>query len=422
MNAILKQRRNAVAIAWQLKDQAALIAAGNPILIPGRGDQTYPFRAHSEYFYLTDRDQPGGVLAFDPQEGWTDFVPEVTEAEKVWTGGVDRKGTPLSRLQSWLNAHRNRPLAVLGCALAKVKADPRLVRRLRQQLTHARRPKDALELDRMRKAYAATQAGFKAARQFIRPGVSERQVQVELETAFFRAGGQRTAYDTIVGGGPNAGVLHFCPTQRKLGRGELVLIDAGAEYAGYACDVTRTYAVGGKPSPEQRDLYAAVLRAQQAAVRQCRVGKEFREIHLDAALDLTQGLIDMGLLRGRAATLVEQEVSALFFPHGLGHLVGLGVRDASGYLPGRRRSRKPGLKNLRLNLPLQPGYVVTIEPGLYFIPALLGDPQRRRRFKQQVRWERVDRLLALGGVRIEDNVLVTAGEPDVLTAGIPKGL
>ncbi|HEY5596348.1 MAG TPA: M24 family metallopeptidase, partial [Candidatus Bipolaricaulota bacterium] len=114
-------------------------------------------------------------------------------------------------------------------------------------------------------------------------------------------------------------------------------------------------------------------------------------------------------------------VSALFFPHGLGHLVGLGVRDASGYLPGRRRSRRPGLKNLRLNLPLQPGYVVTIEPGLYFIPALLGD-QRRRQFKHQVHWQRVDRLLALGGVRIEDNVLVTAGEPDVLTAGIPKGL
>lgn len=421
MDAILKQRRKTAASAWQLEDQVVLIAAGNPVLIPGRGDQTYPFRAHSEYFYLTDRDQPGGVLAFDPQQGWTDFVPEVTEAEKVWTGEVDRKGTPLSNLKPWLRARLDRPLAVLGCALAKVKADPRLVKRLRQQLTHARRPKDAVELDRMRKAYAATQAGFKAARQFIRPGVSERQVQVELEAAFFRAGGQRTAYDTIVGGGPNAGVLHFSPTQRKLGKGELVLIDAGAEYAGYACDVTRTYAVSGRFSSEQRDLCAVVLRAQKAAVRQCRAGKEFREIHLDAALDLTQGLIDMGLLRGSAAALVEQQVSALFFPHGLGHLVGLGVRDASGYLPGRRRSRRPGLKNLRLNLPLQPGYVVTIEPGLYFIPALLGD-QRRRQFKHQVHWQRVDRLLALGGVRIEDNVLVTAGEPDVLTAGIPKGL
>jgi len=421
MDAILKQRRKTAASAWQLEDQVVLIAAGNPVLIPGRGDQTYPFRAHSEYFYLTDRDQPGGVLAFDPQQGWTDFVPEVTEAEKVWTGEVDRKGTPLSNLKPWLRARLDRPLAVLGCALAKVKADPRLGKRLSQQLTHARRPKDAVELDRMRKAYAATQAGFKAARQFIRPGVSERQVQVELEAAFFRAGGQRTAYDTIVGGGPNAGVLHFSPTQRKLGKGELVLIDAGAEYAGYACDVTRTYAVSGRFSSEQRDLCAVVLRAQKAAVRQCRAGKEFREIHLDAALDLTQGLIDMGLLRGSAAALVEQQVSALFFPHGLGHLVGLGVRDASGYLPGRRRSRRPGLKNLRLNLPLQPGYVVTIEPGLYFIPALLGD-QRRRQFKHQVHWQRVDRLLALGGVRIEDNVLVTAGEPDVLTAGIPKGL
>lgn len=422
MNAILKQRRANASAAWGLQDEVVLIAAGHPVPIPGRGDQVYPFRSHTEYFYLTDQDQPGGVLAFDPQAGWTDFVPEVTEAEKVWTGGVERPGTPLSRLQPWLEARRRRPLAALGCPLPRTRADAHLSKRLRDQLTHARRPKDSLELDRMRKAYAATRAGFKRARQFIRPGVSERQVQVEIETAFFRGGADRVAYDTIVGGGSNAGVLHFSPTARTLRKGELVLIDAGAEYRAYACDVTRTYPASGKFSPVQRELYAVVLQAQKAAVRKCRAGTEFRQIHLEAAVDLTQGLIDMGLLRGRAQALVEQEVSALFFPHGLGHLVGLGVRDASGYLPGRRRSRRPGLKNLRLNLPLQPGYTVTIEPGVYFIPALLGDPKRRRQFKTQVLWQRVDRLLGLGGIRIEDNVLVTAGEPEVLTSGIPKSL
>jgi len=143
---------------------------------------------------------------------------------------------------------------------------------------------------------------------------------------------------------------------------------------------------------------------------------------LRVARELTEGLVNMGLLRGEPDDLVERGVHTLFFPHGLGHLVGLGVRDASGTIPGRTKDQRPILATLRADLPLKPGYVVTVEPGLYFIAALLQDSTRRARHRNDVNWELTDRLLHLGGVRVEDNVLVTEGDPEVLTASIPKAL
>jgi Xaa-Pro aminopeptidase len=130
----------------------------------------------------------------------------------------------------------------------------------------------------------------------------------------------------------------------------------------------------------------------------------------------------MGVMRGAPETLVEQDAHTLFYPHGLGHMVGLGVRDASGHLPGRPTDPRPSLRSLRMDLPLAPGYVVTVEPGLYFIPPLLNDTARRERYRDAVNWPLVDTLLEAGGVRIEDNVLVTDGLPEVLTKAIPKEL
>jgi Xaa-Pro aminopeptidase len=149
-------------------------------------------------------------------------------------------------------------------------------------------------------------------------------------------------------------------------------------------------------------------------------GAEWKEIHLKAATELTAGLIHMKLMRGSAEALVEQGAHALFFPHGLGHLVGFGVRDASGRLPGRVKDNSPALKTLRMDLPLEPNYVTTVEPGLYFIPAILNDPRRRQQYRACVNWTLVERHLDSGGVRIEDTVLVTDGRPRVLTAAVPK--
>ena len=294
-----------------------LIGAGDPVEVPGRGDTTYPFRAHSEYFYLTDRNRPGGALAFDPHEGWFDFV--------------------------------------------------------------------------------------------VRASTSERAAQVELEAAAFRRGADAMAYDTIVGSGPNAAVLHFAPSARRFRSGELVLIDAGAERDGHASDVTRTYPVGGELSSEQRELHSLVHAAEGRRSRSARRGAMARRASHGGAGD-RRGPRRTGILRGAPETLLETGAVWLFFPHGIGHLVGLGVRDAGGTLP-ERRDKPPPFPNLRIDLPLRPGMVVTVEPGIYFIPAILEDVERRRRHAGEVDWDRVDGMLAFGGIRIEDNVLIAESGP-----------
>ncbi len=425
MFAQLADRRARLAAALNLTDGILLLGAGTPVPLPENTDQTYPFRAHSEFFYVAGVECAGAIAAFDPRDGpragWRLFVPDVTEDERVWEARAQCEGEPLAALPAWLTARRGRPAALLGAPLPGMPADAALTAKVRELFTHARRPKDGLELATLRRAAQAAAAGYARAAAVIAPGVTERAIQIELEAEFFRHGAGRTGYGTIVGTGPNSAVLHFEPTDRAARAGEFVLIDAGPELDRYVIDVTRTY-VAGRPSAFQRDLYQVVLAAQQRAVGRCVAGAEWREVHLQCAVELTAGLVSLGLLRGAAESLVEQEAHLLFFPHGLGHMVGLGVRDASGNLPGRARDPRPSLRTLRMDLPLAPGYLVTVEPGLYFIPPLLRDPRRREKFRDTVAWDKVEPHLALGGVRIEDNVLVTDGAPEVLTAAIPKDL
>jgi len=175
--------------------------------------------------------------------------------------------------------------------------------------------------------------------------------------------------------------------------------------------------VSGSFTPEQAALHDLVHRAGQEATRRCAAGIEFRELHRTAALVIAEGLVDFGLLRGAAESLLDSGAVTLFLPHGVGHMLGLGVRDAGEVLPGREPER--GLPQLRADLPLLAGHVVTIEPGIYFVPALLADSDTRARLHDQVNWERVDALTGFGGIRIENNVLVTEDGHEVLTADIP---
>jgi Xaa-Pro aminopeptidase len=421
-------RRARIAPALGLTDEILLVGAGQPVPKPELSDQTYPFLAHQEYYYLAGlADAPGAVIAYDPRDaaapggGWISFVPEVTEAERVWEGRSPRDGVPLARLPSWLAARSGRPLAALGAPVPGVVPDERRSAAVREALRHARRAKEPAEIEVLRRCAAATAAGYAALPPFLRPGVSERRLQIELEAEYFRQGADRTGYDTIVGIGARSAVLHGSPSPDRVARdGDFILIDSGAEIDRYVIDVTRTY-VAGRPSPFQRDLLQVVLSAQLRACARCRPGAEWQDVHLQAALDLTAGLVDLGLMHGEPGALVEREAHLLFFPHGIGHMLGLGVRDAGGLEPGRTRDPRPSLKNLRMDLPLRPGYVVTVEPGLYFIPALLQDPARRAKYRDCVDWARVKDCLDLGGVRIEDNLLITDGEPVNLTAAIPKG-
>jgi Xaa-Pro aminopeptidase len=421
--AQLERRRRDVAERWGLTDEVVLVGAGSPIHVPGRADRTYPFHSHSEYLYLTDRERPEGVLAFDPAEGWVDFVAPVTRDERLWEGAPagEIDGTPLPGLEAWLAARSGRPVAVLGApaaATAAVASDAGLVERTRAALSHVRRQKDEVELARMRAAEQATRAGFAAAVPLIEPGLSERELQIELEAAFFRAGADALAYDSIVGGGPNSAVLHFPPGPRRFEAGDLVLIDAGAECRGYASDVTRTYPASGELTAEQAELHALVREANLAATRLCVPGVEFRDVHVAAARVIAARLVEFGLMRGDVDGLVEQGAVKVFFPHGVGHSVGLGVRDAGEVLPGRDPEAE-GLPRLRIDLPLLAGHVVTIEPGVYFVPALLEDPELRERHRDAIDWERAERLRGFGGIRIEDNVLITDDGPEVLTEDIP---
>lgn len=416
----LDRRRRAVAADWNLDREVVLIGAGGRVPLPGRGDRTYPFRSHSEYLYLTDRERPGGVLAYDPHDGWVDFVAPVTREEMLWEGApaAEQEGVAVSQLAGWLEQRKGRPTARLGVPYPGVSPPAALETDLRLALNHVRRQKDAIELGRMREAERATRAGFAALVPLLQPGRTERDVQIELEAEFFRNGGDFLAFDTIVAGGPNSAVLHFPPSARPFGAGELVLVDAGAEYRGYASDVTRTYPVGGGFTAEQAELHALVRAAGLTATELCTAGTEFRDIHWAAARVIAAGLVEFGLLRGDPDALVERRTVSLFFPHGVGHMVGLGVRDAGEVLRGRQVD-ETDFPRLRVDLPLLAGHVVTIEPGIYFVPALLGDPALRERHRDAVDWERADRMLGFGGIRIEDNVLVTEAGPEVLTADIP---
>jgi Xaa-Pro aminopeptidase len=422
MDAFLADRRDRIARAIELDGELLLVGAGEPIGIPGGADQRYRFLAHPEYVYLADREIAGAVLAFDPSAGWTHFVPEVTERERIWEGRTDPEpGTePLSSLAGWLAQRRGRGIVSLGAPLPGVRSEPSRVEEVRTRFTHARRPKDGGEVARIREAVKATAAGHRRAAETVRPGVSEREIQVELEAAFFRHGADRTCYDSIVAAGSNAAVFHFTPGARRVAPGDPVLIDAGAEVRRYGCDVTRTYAADGAFAGPARELYAVVARALDRGIGRCAPGVEMVDVHRGASLDLAEGLVAMGLLRGAPDDLVERGAHGVFFPHGVGHMVGLGVRDAGGRLPGRAPRGAPGVRIYGTDLPLEPGYVMTIEPGIYFVPAILRDRARREQWGDAVNWELAESLIPLGGIRLEDNVLVTRDGRENLTAAIPR--
>jgi Xaa-Pro aminopeptidase len=421
VDVLVAPRRRRAERAWELNDEIVLVGAGSPINKPGGFDQCYEYIAHPQYRWLTNATRAGSVVAFDPKEGWTHFVVPISEHERVWDGEPEiPEGAPREELKAWLEARAGRPIAVLGATIPDVAGDEELSKRLGIALDHERRAKDARELEIMRRCAAATAAGYEAARHYIRPGVTERQIQVELEAAMGRAGAHGMGYATIVGTGPNSRVFHFTPGDRVVQPGELVLIDAGAHVDAYVIDVTRTFPADGEWKGRQAAVREIVREAEEAVFALCRPGTLWSECHRAAANVIARGIVDLGLAKGSPESLCESEAIAMFLPHGVGHAVGLGVRDSGGAMPGAEEEPKMvcGVK-IRVDLPLAPGYVMTVEPGLYFIPALLSDPARREKFADVVNWDAVDGWLDFGGLRLEDNLVITEGDPENLTVAIP---
>jgi Xaa-Pro aminopeptidase len=417
----IHERRRRAAAAFGDAEAIILIASGEPIGKPGGLDQTYPFLPHPNYYWLTGSRRWGNVLAWEPAGGWSHFVRPIDAAERLWEGtaesvdGIDRK-----EFDDWLKARSGRPFAVLGAPLADASADAQPTDALRQRLEAARRPKDRFELELVAKAVRATAAGYARAVEVIRPGATEREIKIELEAEMLRHGADALGYDSIVGIGQRAGILHSTPTDAAARASDVVLIDAGGAVRGYTADVTRTYPASGKFTAEAQAIYDIVLAAELAAINAARAGIEWHDVHRAAAHELAEGLAHLGILRVSPDAACETEAIALFFPHGIGHMVGLGVRDVGGRAPGREEGRLCCGAKVRVDMPIRENFLMTVEPGLYFVPALLDDPEKRARFHDAFNWDALDRWRPVGGVRIEDNVLITNGEPVVLTQEIPK--
>lgn len=413
MQTTLETRRARAAAAWGT-DEIVLVHAGGQISRPGGQDQCFPFKVHPHFRWLTGLSVRDAVLAYDPSDGWTEFFPTVTAMDTVWEGLLPlNRGRALSELPAWLESRQGKAITHLGAGHDSTTSP------LEQKTLEARRPKDEAELLLMYRAVSATAAGFAAAREALREGLTERQLQIEIETAFARAGATAVAYDTIVGFGPTSAIFHAEPGSRALAVGEQVLVDAGAEVEGYCADVTRTLPGPGGFTSQQAELLAILDGVERAACLACRPGVEWHDIHRQAARGIAFGLKDLGILRCSPDEALETEAIALFFPHGVGHLLGLGVRDASGVGPGRGEKRRCCGVTPRCDLKLEPGFLATVEPGIYFIPALLNDPANRERYAPQVDWEVLEHWLIPGGFRIEDDILVTDSEPINLTSEIP---
>ena len=283
------------------------------------------------------------------------------------------------------------------------------------RLTH-----DEAAIKEIRQAIAVTieahQAGIKATPT----AKTEAEVRGAMEGVIIAAN-MTTAYNSIVT--VRGEVLHNEKYHRSLQSGDLLLADVGAETVnGWASDLTRTWPVNGRYSSTQRDIYDLVLAAHDECIARMSPGVEYRDIHLLGCKKIAEGLVDLGILQGKPEDLVEIDAHALFFPHGIGHILGLDVHDMedlgdlAGYETGRERSQRFGLGYLRLDRPLKKDMVVTIEPGFYQVPAILNNKEMRSKYHNEVNWERLELFSDVRGIRIEDDILVTETGTEILTA------
>jgi Xaa-Pro aminopeptidase len=390
-------------------------------------DSLFPYRHDSYFYYVSGFPEPDAVVALvagNEGDRHVLFCREKDQEREIWDGfrygpdaareifgfdeahpiglldqilpdlAADRPAlyTPLGLLAAWDRKVTGVLNEVRGRARTGVAA-PEEVVDVRQALDALRLVKDEHEVALMRRAAAISSGAHRRAMDRTRVGWHEYQVEAELAHEFLRSGAQAVAYPSIVAGGPNACVLHYRDNNRQLQDGELVLIDAGCEYQGYASDITRTFPVNGRFSGPQKAVYELVLAAQQACLDAVRPGADFHAYHKVAERVLAQGYLDLGLCRGTLDEVLETGSFKQYYMHRAGHWLGMDVHDAGLYLV-KGASQK-----------LVPGMVLTVEPGSYIRPA-----------------EDVPEEFWDIGVRIEDDVLVTATGIENLTLAAPKSV
>ena len=393
-------------------------------------DTEFPFRQDSDFWYLTGFDHPDAIAILSTREGpsYSLFVQPRDPAAETWTGfrpgvegAVDDYGADSAhprddlfdklpemlrgarRIYHTLGRDRGIDTRVIslqdeirrqsrgGVLPAEEIIDPRLA------IHEMRLHKSAEEIQLMQRAADISFEAHRRTAALAHPDRFEYELEAELGHVFRASGGSGPAYSSIVGGGVNATILHYIRNDQRLTKGDVVLIDAGVEYEGYASDVTRTYPVGGRFESAARDLYEVVLAAQLAAIDASGPGETLPEIHSAALRVLCSGMVDLGILKGDLDAIIETEAYKPYYMHGTSHWLGLDVHDVGAYVARDETGEaKPR--------PLAPGMAYTIEPGLY-IGA--GDPKAPEAFKGL-------------GIRIEDDIVITEDGILNLNREIPK--
>ena len=397
-------------------------------------DTNYRYRQNSDFFYLTGFEEPEAIAVIAPSEAkkFTLFVRPRDPERAIWDGyrtGVEGakadysadEAFPIAEFDEKLPEILDGPASLYyAFGHADSELDEKIIRQLTLMRETNRRPleppqtivdptlilhemrvfKSEPEVEIMQRAADIAAAAHVEAMKTARAGMKEYEVEALLEASFRRQGAAGSSYTSIVGSGANATTLHYITNQDTLRDGDLLLVDAGAEYLGYASDITRTFPIDGQFTEAQRDIYDLVLKTQMSCIDMVRPGVRLEDLKTHSVEMLTEGMVKLGLLKGDPAKLIEEKKYMQFYMHNLGHFLGIDVHDAGRYyFNGESR-------------PAEPGMVMTIEPGLYISPDTKNIPEG---FNQDV----PAKYLGIG-VRIEDDVLVTEKGARVLTDKVPK--
>ena len=439
LTTALRQRRQKLA---SLIDFPVILWSGSSIS-RNYPALKFPFRASSHFLYFAGLPLENAAIRLESGKLEL-FLDDALPSSTLWHGEMPKR----AEIAELIGADADFPMAqlkLLTANAATIAVQDRLIQSQQSQmldrpLTPSKSPagidleltkaiislrltQDAASLAELRAAAAVTVEAHKAGMAATRKAQIEAGVRAAMESVIISQN-MTTAYPSIVT--VHGEVLHSEHYHNTLQIGDLLLADVGAETSmGWAADVTRTWPVSGKFSPTQRAIYDLVLAAHDACIDKIIPGVEYQEIHLLAARIMAAGLVDLGILRGDVEDLVAMDAHALFFVHGIGHLIGLDVHDMedlgdlAGYEAGRVRSSRFGLGFLRLNRVLQEGMLVSVEPGFYQVPAILNNPETRIKYKDCVRWDELEKFADVRGIRIEDDILVTDSGREVLTAQLP---
>jgi len=414
-------------------------------------DNVYPFRQDSSFLYFFGLDLPGLAATMDLDSG-EDILygDDLTLDDIVWTGpqptlaargaevGVTTclpwnnladqlaqtkaQGRAVHFLPPYRHLNKIKLQALLGTSLDRARDSASM--ELIKAVIGLRSIKSAEEIAEIEKAAHITADMHLAAMQMARTGMREAEVVAEIQKVARGTGGA-ISFPPIVS--VHGEILHNPHSVGVLGRGDMLLCDAGAETEHhYAADMTRTFPVESRFTVRQREIYELVLTAQESAIEALKPGVPFLEVHLLAARAIATGLKDLGLMRGDVDEAIAAGAHALFFPHGLGHMMGLDVHDMEdlgedyvGY-ENVPRSEQFGLKSLRLARKLQPGFVLTVEPGIYFIPTLIDRWRQEQKFNEYIAYSIVESYQDFGGIRIEEDFLITPEGSRLLGKPVPK--